>query len=128
MIPYNMIRPSHKELYQKILEAKKSVSAGRILIVDPIVVAEDAIDLNYAIENELVDVLKELLDETDPHHYTGTRPPQRSYEKQIQGLELFAFSVESNRFNCKVYYKFAVIEGICWLVSLHQDRLREKRL
>jgi hypothetical protein len=37
-------------------------------------------------------------------------------------MELFAFVVESDRFKCRVYYKFALAEEFFWLVSLHQDR------
>lgn len=98
------------------------------MIVDPIAIAADAIELDYTLEDELIDVLSGLLYATTPLHYTGTRPPQKSYEKQIQGLEIFAFSVESNRFKCKVYYKLALAEGICWLISLHKDRARGKGL
>jgi hypothetical protein len=91
-------------------------------------IAQDAIDLEYDIGNELFDVLSELLNETSPNHYTGSRPPQRSYERKIEGLELFAFAVESSRFNCRVYYKFVLAEGNFWLLSLHQDRpLKEEK-
>jgi hypothetical protein len=114
-----MLRPSHKELYGKIREAKKAVSEGRILIVEQEAVAADALELEYLIETELLGVLQELLEETSPGHYAGTRPPQRSYEREIEGLELFAFVVESNRFKCRVYYKFALAEEFFWLVSLH---------
>jgi hypothetical protein len=117
-----MIRPSHKELYGKIREAKKTVAEGKVLIVEQEAVAADALDLEYFIETELLDVLQELLEETSPGHYAGTRPPQRSYEREIEGLELFAFGVESNRFKCRVYYKFALAQEFFWLVSLHQDR------
>ncbi len=117
-----MLRPSHKELYGKIREAKKAVSEGRILIVEQEAVAADALELEYLIETELLGVLQELLEETSPGHYAGTRPPQRSYEREIEGLELFAFVVESMRFKCRVYFKFALAEGFFWLVSLHQDR------
>ncbi len=115
-----MIRPSHKELYGKILEAKKAVFEGRILIVEQEAVAADALELEYLIETELLDILQELLEETNPGHYAGTRPLQRSYEREIEGLELFAFVVESIRFKCRVYYKFALAEEFFWLVSLHR--------
>ena len=117
-----MIRPSHKELYGKIRQAKKTVAEGKVLIVEQEAVAADALELEYLIETELLDVLQELLEETNPVHYAGTRPPQRSYEREIEGLELFAFVVESLRFKCRVYFKFALAEGFFWLVSLHQDR------
>ena len=60
------------------------------------------------------------------HHYAGSRPPQKSYKQDIEGLELFPFVIESHRFVCRVYFKFAIIEDSLWLVSLHQDRPMEK--
>lgn len=117
-----MQRPSHKELYNKIREAKKAVASGSVLLLEQDAIAQDAIDLEYDIGDELFDVLSELLNETSPNHYAGARPPQRSYEREIEGLELFAFAVESSRFKCRVYYKFTLAEGAFWLLSLHQDR------
>ncbi len=117
-----MLRPSHKELYGKIRQAKKTVAEGKVLIVEQEAVAADALELEYLIETELLGVLQELLEETNPGHYAGTRPPQRSYEREIEGLEIFAFVVENIRFKCRVYYKFALAEGVFWLVSLHQER------
>ena len=83
MILYYMKRPSHKELYGKIREAKKAVAEDKVLIVEQEAVAADALDLEYFIETELLDVLQELLEETSPGHCAGTRPPQRSYEREI---------------------------------------------
>jgi hypothetical protein len=123
-----MQRPSHKELHNKIREARKAVASGSVLLLEQDAIAQDAIDLEYDIGDELFDVLSELLNETSPKHYVGSRPPQRSYERKIEGLELFAFAVESGRFNCRVYYKFALGEGAFWLLSLHQDRpLKEEK-
>jgi hypothetical protein len=123
-----MKRPSHKELYNKIREARKAVASESVLLLEQDAIAQDAIDLEYDIGDDLFDVLSELLDETSSKHYAGTRPPQRSYERKIEGLELFAFVVESSRFKCRIYYKFALAEGAFWLLSLHQDRpLKEEK-
>jgi len=123
-----MQRPSHKELYNKIREARKAVASESVLLLEQDAIAQDAIDLEYDIEDDLFDVLSELLDETSPKHYAGTRPPQRSYEREIEGLELFAFVVESGRFKCRIYYKFTLADGVFWLLSLHQDRpLKEEK-
>lgn len=121
-----MLRPSNKELFGKLREARAAVQLGNIFLIDQDVIAEDAIGLDYDIGDELQQVLAELIDETSVHHYAGSRPPQRSYKLEIEGLELFAFVVESRRFGCRVYFKFALIEGALWLVSLHQDRPMEK--
>ena len=121
-----MQRPSKKELFGKLRDAKNAVGHGNIFVIDQDVIAEDAIELDYDIGDELQQVLSELLNETTVHHYAGSRPPQRSYKQEIEGLELFAFVVESRRFAGRVYFKFAIIEGSLWLVSLHQDRPMDK--
>lgn len=117
-----MQRPSYRELSNKIVEAKRVVSQGDVLILEQETLAQDALELEYVIETELLTILQELLEETKPQHYSGAQPPQRSYEHKIEGLELFAFVVESSRFNCRIYYKFALAQAKLWLVSLHQDR------
>ena len=117
-----MKRPSHKELYNKLREARRAVSKGLISLLNQDIIAADAIELEYSIETELIPVLKQLLDYTTPGDYAGSRPPQKSYEREIAGLDLFPFVAECRRFKCRVYYKFALVEGRLWLVSLHQDR------
>ena len=117
-----MKRPSHKELYGKIVAARLAIGEGRVTLLNQLALAADAIELDYIIDTELHQVLNELLEATSPAHYTGLRPPLRSYEQEIDGLELFAFTVESKRFKCRVYYKFALANEMFWLVSLHQDR------
>jgi hypothetical protein len=115
-------RPTKKELFNKIREAKEAVLDGRIEIVDPISLAADAIELGYDITTELQVILDKLLNDISSDHYTGSRPPQKSYEAVIQNLELFAFVVESVMLENKVYLKFALSGGAVWLVSLHKNR------
>jgi len=117
-----MNRPSHKELTRKLYAASQAIRKGRVALLNQLSLAADAMDLDYSIEIELEAVLVELLDETNPAHYVGSRPPQKSYEQDIRDLELFAFSVESSRFKCRIYFKFALAEEMFWLVSLHPDR------
>jgi len=117
-----MKRPSKKELFGKLRDAKAAVRNEDVFLIDPDVIAEDAIELGYDIGSELLEVLAELLGKTSVSHYAGFRPPQRSYKREIQGLELFPFVVDSRRFTCRVYFKFALSRGSLWLVSLHQDR------
>jgi hypothetical protein len=116
-----MKRPSHKELNSKILQAKDAISKGLVSIIDPIVIAADAINLGYLIK-EINDVLLELLDELKPDYYAGSYPPQRSYEQTIKGSELFAFRWISQRFGCDTYFKFAFAQGRLWIISLHEHR------
>jgi hypothetical protein len=118
-----MNRPSHKELFGKLNEARKAVEQEHIALLNQVSLAADAVELEYDITLDLVMVLTELLESASPSDYTGSRPPQRSYEQDIQGLELFAFTVTSRRFRCRVYFKFALSQEWFWLVSLHPDRL-----
>jgi hypothetical protein len=117
-----MERPSHKELYNKLREARMAVSKGLISLLNQDIIAADAIELEYSIGTELIPVIEELLDYTTPGDYAGSRPPQKSYEREIEGLDLFPFVADCSRIKCRVYYKFAFDEGSLWLVSLHQDR------
>lgn len=120
-----MSRPSHKELTRKLQTALQSVHANRILLVEPEVIVADAIDLGYSVRDELQAVLIDLLNTSCPDHYTGGRPPNRSYETRIRDLELWAFSVESPRFETRVYYKFALHNDYFYLVSRHVCRRQE---
>ncbi len=121
-----MLRPSNKELFVKLRSAKSALENDRVFLIDQDVIAEDAIELGYDISSDLFEILAELFEETAPRHYAGSRPPQRSYKQDIEGLELFPFVVDSRRFKCRVYFKFALAEGALWLVSLHQDRPKEE--
>ena len=121
-----MLRPSNKELFGKLRSAKSALENDCVFLIDQDVIAEDAIELGYDIGSDLFKILAELFEETAPTHYAGSRPPQRSYKQNIEGLELFPFVVDSQRFKCRVYFKFAIAEGSLWLVSLHQDRPKEE--
>ena len=116
-----MERPSPKELFNKIKQANEAVSNNRILIIDPEVIASDAIELDYQV-GELQNVLLSLLEEIRPSHYAGSRPPQQSYKTKTRGLELFAFRWMSTRLGCKAYLKFCLREGVIYLISLHPHR------
>jgi len=116
-----MKRPSHKELNNKILQARNAISKGLVSILDPIVIAADAIALGYLIK-EINKVLLELLDELMPDYYAGRYPPQKSYEQDIKASDLFAFRWTSQKFGCDTYFKFAFAQGRLWIVSLHEHR------
>lgn len=116
-----MMRPSKKELFNKLKQARKAVDEGSVFLTNQEIIAADAIELNYPI-SDLEKVLLCLLGEIDPNCYAGTHPPQRSYEPEIKGLELFAFRWTSKRFGCDIYLKFSINKGQIWLVSLHVDR------
>ncbi|WP_092238835.1 hypothetical protein [Desulfobacula phenolica] len=92
------------------------------MLLNPEALAVDALELEYLIEFELKDVFNELLENATPSDYNGGRPPQRSYEQEISGLDLFAFTVKIDRFSVPVYLKFSLSENVLWLVSLHKNR------
>lgn len=67
-------------------DARNAVRHGNIFIIDQDVIAEDAIELGYDIGAKLQLVLAELLDETTVRQYAGSRPPQKSYKQEIEGI------------------------------------------
>ncbi len=116
-----MERPSFKELYGKIEQAKGAIEKKQIFTIDPEVIAVDAIELGYEV-SKLNKILSIILKEIDPKDYIGNRPPQKSYENEIKGFELFAFRWMSKIFGCESYLKFSIKQDSVYLVSLHQDR------
>jgi hypothetical protein len=89
------------------------------------VIASDLLEVGCEID-KMPDLLLELLTDITPSQYVGARPPQRSYEKEISGCELYAFKVESRSMGCTIYFKFTLVENFLWIASLHRDRPSEK--
>ena len=119
-----MKRPSYKELNNKIHQAREAVLESRIYILDQEIIAADALEIGYLVK-DISNVLSDILNEITPSNYAGQRPPQRSYEDKIKGCEPFAFKSESILLGCEIYLKFALKEGLMWLVSFHQHRKTE---
>lgn len=117
-----MNRPTYKELNNKLLQAKKAVGDGLVNLINPKAIAEDAVELGYSIESELVESLTSVLEGTSPEHYAGKRPPARSYENTIMANALYAFRRLSASFNCMIYLKFTIFENELWVVSFHKNR------
>ena len=92
----------------------------KVVILDYEVVLADSFDLHFEI-GEIHEVLSEVIDGISPGDYAGTRPPQRSYEKEILDQDLYAFHGWSERLGCRVYLKFALNLDRLWLISLHRD-------
>ncbi len=118
-----MKKPSHQEISGKIETAKKAVTERCIRIINPVAMAADALELGYLFENEFMEIFSDLLNNTTPEHYIG--PPQKSYERKIKGMELFAFKIKSNILDIMIYYKFSIKNKYCYVVSLHKDREKE---
>jgi len=116
-----MKKPTHKEISSKIRQAREALAKGKIAMVAPEIIAADALELEYEVD-ELPDILGDLLDQAKPGDYAGTAPPQQSYVDAIFQADLFAFTLMSACFGCKIYFKFALKGDTLWLVSLHKDR------
>ena len=121
-----MDRPSHKEINRKIKQAREAVSENQFSILNPVIIAADAIELGVDLQN-ISFILIDLLEEITPNHYAGQYPPQRSYEHDIEGYELLAFRWLSKTLGCSVYLKFTMKGKRMWLVSLHEDRKEDER-
>lgn len=115
------VKPSHKALTGKIEFARKAVRTGKIVLLSPDIIAADLANLGREVD-EISNILYELLENTSPKNYAGTRPPQRAYESEIPGCELYAFKAASKTVGCTMYFKFTVNDDKFWLVSLHEDR------
>jgi hypothetical protein len=113
--------PSHKEINRKIKQAKDAISDNYFSILNPFIVAADALELGVDLQHISYNLI-DLLAEITPAHYVGQHPPQRSYEREIEGCELLAFRWLSKKLGCMVYLKFAMKGNRMWLVSLHEDR------
>ena len=120
-------RPSSKELAGKLKEAKVLLCEQPGLFAEPVKAVGEFMELGIGDTAEVWPLIVKLLDEITPSAYTGGRPPQKSYEKQIEGVELFAFSWASTHLSRKMYLKFALKGGRFYYVSLHKDRPHQSR-
>jgi len=119
-------RPSNRELLKRITEAKISLRAQNGLFANPAKVLGELNELDVGDSSEIWELIKELLEEIAPKDYSGSRPPQKSYEKTIAGLELFAFSWWSKKLGKEMYIKFTLKSGRYCYVSLHQSRVKKR--
>ena len=121
-----MDRPSHKEINHKIKQAREAASENQLSILNPFIIAADALGLGVNLQN-ISYILIDLLEEITPNHYVGQYPPQRSYEDEIKGCELLAFRWLSKKLGCRVYLKFTMKGNRMWFVSFHEDRKEDER-
>jgi hypothetical protein len=119
-------RPSDRELFKRLNEAKEFLKDRQGLFANPSKAMGELNNLNVGDANEVWPLIKELLEEVSPKNYKGMRPPQKSYEKAIEGLELLAFSWWSPRLAKQMYIKFVLKNERYYYVSLHQSRLAEQ--
>lgn len=120
-------RPSDRELTKRLSEAKEFLKNRYGLFANPSKALGELSDLDIGDANDVWQLIRELLDEISPKDYRGTRPPQKSYEKAIIGLELLAFSWWSPKFDKQMYIKFVLKNERYYYISLHQSRSTEQK-
>ena len=104
-------RPSDRELTNRINEAKEYLKNRYGLFANPSKAVGELNDLGIGDTNDVWQLIRELLEEISPKDYKGLRPPQKSYEKAIVGLELLAFSWWSPKYAKQMYIKFVLKNG-----------------
>lgn len=120
-------RPSDRELTKRLNEAKKSLKNRHGLFANPSKAMDELNDLEIGDANDVWLLIRELLGEIAPKDYKGSRPPQKSYEKAIGGLELLAFSWWSPKCAKQMYIKFVLKDEQYYYVSLHESRSIEQK-
>jgi hypothetical protein len=120
-------RPSIRELTKRLEEAKKYLKSQHGVFANPSKVVGELNALDIGDTNEVWQLIRELLEEISPKDYRGSRPPQKSYEKAIAGLELLAFSWWSPKCAKQMYIKFVLKNERYHYVSLHQSRSTEQQ-
>lgn len=120
-----MNRPSDKEKSNKIREAISAIENGKRIIPMSKHFVSDQEDLGVEDTKDLWMLLLILLREIEKlgpkSCYVGGRPPEKSYELEIAGKELWAYSWESISMNKKMYVKFCLVGGHYFYVGCHKD-------
>ena len=99
-------RPTAHELTKKIKMAIESVHQKQRDFVNISKVVGELDALEIMDSSEVWDLILILLKEIKPENYSGGRPPYKSYEKRIEGRELFAFTWHSHHLQEEMYIKF----------------------
>ncbi len=120
-----MNRPSRHELLNKILKAKSILRKKEGFFAHSSKIIGELEQLNITDTQEIWPFIYKLLQEIQPEDYAGSRPPQKSYEKKIEGKDLFAFAWESKILRMRMYMKFVILDDDFYYVSLHQDKRRK---
>jgi hypothetical protein len=120
-------RPTDRELTKRLDDAKEFLKNRYGVFATPSKAVSELNDLDIGDANDVWQLIRELLEEISPKDYKGSRPPQKSYEKAIAGLELLAFSWWSPRCVKQMYIKFVLKNERYYYVSLHQSRSTEQK-
>jgi hypothetical protein len=122
-------RPSNKEICNKVAAALEALRAGRWQPGLAKHLSDDMAELGLESGTDLGSFLVTLLEEIQRagpiNCYRGTRPPQKSYEPEIENLELWAYSWHSDSLGKRMYLKF-VLKKQCYInVRFHEDKPQE---
>ena len=121
-------RPSEKEKSNKIREAISAIESGKRIIPMSKHFASDQEDLGIKDSKNLWELLlvflREIEDLEPRRCYVGGRPPKKSYELEVAGKELWAYSWQSISMNKKMYIKFCLVGGYYFYVGCHKDNLK----
>ena len=120
-------RPSDRELLKKINEAKMYLKNRHGLFANLAKAVGELNALDIGDTNDVWLLILRLLEELSPKDYRGARPPQKSYEKSIEGTELFAFSWWSQSLAKQMYIKFVLKKERYYYVSLHRSRTLDQQ-
>ncbi len=117
-------RPTVREVDKRLIAARDALEVGDVIFANPAKAVGEIYELGLGDSSELRELILGLIDEIAWDDYTGTRPPQRSYESAITDCELWAFAWESERLRKPMYLKFALKNGLFYLVSIHKGVVR----
>ena len=128
-------RPSTRELYRKINEAKRLLQAGRWRPVNVLKmqanweeIEQTFPTIDTSLREDQEKILATVLNEISPEHYVGGHPPEPSYEPVVSGQDMWEFRWTSAFFgNRTMYLKFCFSKGDeisrrLYMMSLHQNR------
>jgi hypothetical protein len=108
-------RPSQHEILSKVEKAMEAIACGNKQIGLPHHLSSDFEDCALYDENHLWEKIPKLLDELKQANpitcYAGRKPPEKSFEPELDDLELWAYHWESEVMNCKIYLKFCIKIG-----------------
>ena len=119
------MRPSNREIWKKIADALEALKQERFQRGLTRHYSSDLAELKVSeqeLPHLLAEMLKEIQDAKPTECYAGNRPPLRSYEPEIQNLELWAYAWHSRHFNKQMYLKFAIKKQCYIHVRCHEDR------
>ena len=117
-----MKRPDRTELSAILTSAREQVAAGATGLLTTKTFRRDLVALDWNTPGEICEGLHSVLQEVDPRHYCGERPPVRANDRACPGAELIPFSWKSEFLGQEMYFKVGVhSNGSLCLVSLHRS-------